>query len=92
MNFSFQNIINPDLKNFIDEKMNSFIEYIKNIIPENKKEKFEIDYNNLKSNYFKIMMFIIFLNENNTDENIQEFMNKFDINNDNYDKIKEYYT
>ena len=91
MNFlNIQNIINPKLKEFIDEKMNTFIDFIKEVTPKHKKEELNSEYDYLKRLCKNINVYII-LKKDNCDENIQEFMNKYDIDNEHFDKIKEYY-
>ena len=89
--FNLENMINPELKELIDQKINSFVDYIYSIVNENRKTDLEDEMSSLKSNYMKILMFIMFLKKENMDENIHEFMQKYDIDPVNYYKIKEYY-
>ena len=89
--FNLENMINPELKELIDQKINSFVDYIYSIVNEDRKNELEDEMTTLKTNYMKILMFIMFLKKENMNENIHEFMQKYDIDPVNYYKIEEYY-
>ena len=64
-----------NLKILIQEKIKSFMEFVKTIAPPEKQH--EID--NFKIDYVKTMLFLMSINEQKLEHHIDEFMTKFNI-------------
>ncbi len=80
-----------NLLDFIQEKINNFKSVLKDL--SNDKEKFnELEKTN-EINKSKIMLAIMFMNENNKDKYIKELMEKCNITNNesNYNLINSYF-
>ncbi len=45
----------------------------------------------LQNNYFKVLLFIMMIKQENKDSNIKEFMNKFEIDIQHKEKIDNYF-
>ena len=88
------NLINPNLKKFIDEKIQNFINCLSSLIKwEVKKIELQNWFDEIQNNYFKILMFIIAINKWWMKSHIDEFIQKYEIddNEENNNKISEYY-
>jgi len=85
------NKISPKLKNLLSTKFDNFQKFILEIISEEQKVSFNEQIESLKNDFSKILLFVIFIKKENLNKNIDEFMQKFKINESNKPKIEEYY-
>ena len=77
------------LKQF-EEEIYKFINYLKSIIPENKQEEFNGDLENIK-NPSKILSFLIGIHIANVDKTINDFIMKYNIQDEERQKLTDYY-
>ena len=81
-------------KDFIETlkcKANNFKDFIISVVPENKKDLLNNQINDFQNNFIKILMFVIFIKKENMNDNIDEFMNKYSIPENNKQKITDYF-
>ena len=90
MNFS--DLIDSSLKTIIDEKLANFKDFVYSIVPEHKKKIVENSMNDLEKYKWKLLMFLLTVNKKNIDNHVNDFTNKFEIEETHKDKIKDYYT
>jgi len=83
-------ILPEEIREPLIEKITNFKKFIFDIVNENNKELLKNEINNLENNQIKVLIFIMMINKKNKDRHINEFINKFNINEIHNEKINSY--
>lgn len=94
LNQIFENLLNKikeEDKIFIETKLNNFINYLKSIVNDEYKEKLSNELENMKKNKIEAIKFIMKFNEKNKDKHINEFIQKYNIDEKHKNKLNDYF-
>ena len=79
------------MEEILKNKFDNFADFVFDIVDENNKILVSNEINEIKWNKLKQTFFIIMLNKNKIEENINSFMQKFNIKDEHKQKITYYY-